>query len=462
MAQVTDDAAPIDDSAIQRLRAAHRGQLISRSEPDYDEARQVWNAMIDRHPGLIARPAGAADVVAAVNFAREQNLVVAVKGGGHNLPGTSVCEDGLVIDFSARKAIRVDPAGHTVRAEPGVRWGEFDRETQGFGLATTGGTFSDTGIAGLTLGGGVGWLGPRYGLAHDNLVAVDIVTAEGQLLRASEDENADLFWAVRGGGGNFGVVTSFEYRLHEVGPLLGGLVAHPFPRAKEALQFYREFSADMPDELATAFAFLTHPQAGLAVGMAAVWNGPLDQGEAAIKPLREFGPPVEDNIGPIGYCGVQTMLDHLASPRRHYYAKAPFLNEFSDEVIEAAVASFAEVTSPLTLVVIQYKGGEMARGAADRTAFGHRDASHIFVIFSSWADPVDAERHIAWTRGFDAAIRPFGPGGEYVNDLGLEIDEGNAKLREAYGAHYDRLVEIKSKYDPGNLFRHNQNIGPTV
>jgi FAD/FMN-containing dehydrogenase len=453
---------PIDGSDIERLRAAHRGQLISRGDPDYDEARQVWNAMIDRHPGLIARPAGAGDVMTAVNFAREQNLMVAVRGGGHNLPGTSVCDDGLVIDFSAMKAIRVDPIGRTVRAEPGVRWGEFDRETQAFGLATTGGTFSDTGVAGLTLGGGVGWLGPKYGLAHDNLIGVDIVTAQGRLLHASEGENADLFWAVRGGGGNFGVVTSFEYRLHEVGPMLGGLVAHPFPRAKEALQFYREFSADMPDELATAFAFLTHPQAGLVAGMAAVWNGPLDQGEAAIKPLREFGPPVEDNIGPISYCGVQTMLDHLAPPRRHYYAKAPYLNEFSDEMIDAAVANFAEVTSPFSLVVIQYKGGEMARGALDRTAFGHRDANHLFVIFTSWADPVDTEPNIAWTRGLDAAIRPFGSGGEYVNDLGLEVDEGNAKLREAYGAHYDRLVEIKNKYDPENVFRHNQNIPPTI
>jgi FAD/FMN-containing dehydrogenase len=462
LAQVTETGVPIDGSAIERLRAAHRGQLLSRREPGYDEARQVWNAMIDRHPGLIARPAGAGDVMAAVNFAREQKLVVAVRGGGHNLPGTSVCDDGLVIDFSAMRAIRVDPAGRTVRAEPGVRWGEFDRETQAFGLATTGGTFSDTGVAGLTLGGGVGWLGPKYGLAHDNLVGVDIVTAQGRLLHASEEENADLFWAVRGGGGNFGVVTSFEYRLHEVGPMLGGLVAHPFPRAKEALQFYREFSADMPDELATAFAFLTHPQAGLVAGMAAVWNGPLDRGEAAIKPLREFGPPVEDSIGPISYCGVQTMLDHLAPPGRHYYAKAPYLNEFSDDMIDAAVANVAEVMSPLSLVVIQYKGGEMARGALDRTAFGHRDAKHLFVIFTSWADPVDTERNIAWTRGLDAAIRPFGPGGEYVNDLGLEIDEGNAKLRQAYGAHYDRLVEIKNKYDPENVFHHNQNIPPTV
>ena len=460
MARVKEAAAPIDESAIEQLRAAHRGQLISPGDPDYDEGRQVWNAMIDRHPGLVARPAGAADVVAAVNFATDQNLVLAVKGGAHNLPGTSVCDDGLVIDFSAMKAIRVDPAARRVRAEPGVKFGEFDKETQGFGLATTGGTFSDTGIAGLTLGGGIGWLGPKYGLAHDNLISVDIVTADGRLLRANEDENADLFWAVRGGGGNFGVVTSFEYRVHEVGPLLGGLVAHPYPRAREALEFYREFSADMPDELATAFAFMTHPEAGLAVGMAAVWNGPLDEGEALIKPLREFGPPVEDNIGPINYCGVQTMLDDLAPPRRHYYATAPFIDDLSDEAIEAAVANFAEVTSPFSLIVIQYMGGEMARGAPDRSAFGHRGARHAFVIFSSWADPAEADRHVAWTRGLDAAIRPFGTGGEYVNDLGLETDEGSTRVRKAFGANYDRLAEIKSKYDPGNLFRHNQNIPP--
>jgi FAD/FMN-containing dehydrogenase len=461
VAQTTDSSAHIDASLVELLGATHRGQLISPGEPDYDEARQVWNAMIDRHPGLIARPAGAADVVAAVNFARGHDLVLAVRGGGHNMPGTSVCDHGLVIDFSAMKAIRVDPEARTARAEPGVRWGEFDRETQGFGLATTGGTFSDTGIAGLTLGGGIGWLGPKYGLAHDNLVSVDIVTADGRLRRASEDENADLFWAVRGGGGNFGVVTSFEYRLHQVGPLLGGLVAHPFPRARDALQFYREFSADMPDELATAFAFMTHPEAGLAVGIAAVWNGPLDEGEEAIKPLRQFGPPVEDNIGPISYCGVQTMLDEMAPPRRRYYAKAPFVDDFSDEAIDTAVAHFAKVTSPFTMIVIQYMGGEMARGAPDRTAFGHRGARHAFVIFSGWEDN-ESDRHVAWTRQMDAAIRPFGTGGEYVNDLGLETDEGGQKVRDALGANYDRLVQVKNTYDPGNLFRHNQNIRPST
>jgi FAD/FMN-containing dehydrogenase len=459
VAQITEPAG-LDATAVEALAAVHRGPLIGPGDADYDEARQVWNAMVDRRPGLIARCAGAADVIAAVNFARDRGVVASVRGGAHNVPGTAVCDGGLVIDCSSMKSIRVDPAKRTARAEPGVKWGELDTETQAFGLATTGGTFSDTGIAGLTLGGGIGWLGGRYGLASDNLLSVDLVTADGQLLHVSEDEHADLFWALRGGGGNFGVVTSFEYRLHEVGLLLGGLVVHPFSRARDALEFYREFSATMPDQLTTAFAFLTHPEAGPSVGMAAVWNGPIEEGERVLRPLREFGPPVEDQISVVPYTAVQTMLDPFGPPRRHYYAKGLFINEFSDDAIHTMTANFARVSSPLSLIVIQYKGGEMARGAVDRTAFGHRDARHMFVIFSGWEDPASSDRHIAWSRGFADEIAPFCAPGEYVNDLGIEAEVGNARIREAFGTNYDRLVEIKTKYDPTNVFRHNQNIPP--
>jgi FAD/FMN-containing dehydrogenase len=307
----------------------------------------------------------------------------------------------------------------------------------------------------------VGWLGGKYGLASDNLVSVDLVTAEGRLLTASAEENADLFWGLRGGGGNFGAVTSFEYRLHPVGPVLAGLVVHPFARAKEVLRFYRDFSAGIPDELTTASGLLTGPDGAPVLGINVCYNGPLEDGERVIRPVREFGPPLADQIGPMPYVAVQSMIDPLVPAGRRYYAKAPWLREIADGTIDALAASFAEVSSPHTIVILQQKGGAMARGPRDRTAFGHRDARYNLVLLTNWEDPRESEAHVAWTRRLAQAVEPFTAGGEYVNDLGIEAEEGADRIRAAFGANYARLVALKVQYDPTNLFRHTQNVRPT-
>lgn len=455
----TNDKAR-DQTAIEALRNDLRGELITPDNAGYEEARKVWNGMIDRRPALIARVAGAADVVACANFARDHNVLLAVRGGAHNVPGNAVCDDGLVIDFSGMKAIRVDPANRTARAEPGVKWGEFDREVQAFGLATTSGTFSDTGISGLTLGGGMGWLGGKFGLVSDNVLSLDVVTADGQLRTASDDENSDLFWALRGGGGNFGVVTSFQYRVHPVGMLLAGPIFHPFERARDVLRFYRDFSSDMPDELVTGFGLLTLPDGNRVAGIVVVYNGPLEEGETVIRPIREYGAPIVDQIGPMPYTAVQTMFDPMAPTGRHYYVKAPYLREIKDGAVDALVSHFAEVPSPFTLVFLQQKPGAMARGAADQTAFGHREDQFAAVLFSGWEDPAQAEVNISWTRRLAQALEPFASGGEYINELG-PMDSPDL-IRASFGANYDRLVALKKKYDPTNLFRHTQNIRPKV
>jgi FAD/FMN-containing dehydrogenase len=448
------------ETAVAGLRADLRGPVIAPGDAEYDEARKVWNGMIDRRPAMIARVAGAADVITCVRFARDHDVVLAVRGGAHNVPGNAVCDGGLVVDFSAMKAIRVDPAQRTARAEPGVKWGEFDREVQAFGLATTSGTFSDTGIAGLTLGGGMGWLGGKYGLVSDNVLSFDVVTADGRLRTASPDEEPDLFWALRGGGGNFGVVTSFEYRLHPVGTLLAGPVFHPIDRAREVLRFYRDFSSQIPDELVTAFAFLTLPDGERAVAIAVVYNGPLDEGERVIRPVREFGQPIADQIGPMPYTAVQTMFDPLAPTGRHYYVKAPFMRKIQDGAIETMVDSFAEVPSPFSIILLQQKSGAMARGRTDQTAFGHREDQFAAILFSGWDDPAQAEANIAWNRRLAHDLEPFASGGEYINELG-PLDRPD-HIRASFGANYERLAALKEKWDPTNLFRHTQNIKPTV
>jgi len=450
----------LEEGALEALRAGLRGPVIVPGDADYDEARKVWNGMIDRRPAVIARVAGAADVVTCVNLAREHDIVLSVRGGAHNVPGNAVCDDGLVIDFSGMKAIRVDSTERTARAEPGVKWGEFDREVQAFGLATTSGTFSDTGISGLTLGGGMGWLGGKFGLVSDNVLSLDVVTADGRLRRTSEHEDPDLFWALRGGGGNFGVVTSFEYRLHPVGTLLAGPVFHPMDQAHGVLRFYRDFSSDIPDELVTGFGFLTLPDGNRVVGIVVVYNGPHDKGEEMIRPVREFGRPIVDQIGPMPYTAVQTMFDPLAPTGRHYYVKAPFLREIKDGAIEALVNGFAEVPSPFSLIFLQQKPGAMARGRADQTAFGHREDQFAAVLFSGWDDPAEAEANIRWTRQLARDLEPFGAGGEYINELG-PMDSPD-HIRASFGANYGRLVALKEKWDPTNLFRHTQNIKPMV
>ena len=461
-ATLTGAETVLENAAIEEFKAGLRGQLVLPGDQDYDDARTVWNAMIDRRPALIVRCAGVSDVINSVNLAREHNLLVAVRGGGHSFAGNAICEGGIVIDLTGMKGVRVDPTTNTVRAEGGVLWLEFDRETQAFGLATTGGTNSDTGIAGLTLGGGHGWLGGKHGLTCDNLLSADVVTADGKFLTASATENQDLFWGLRGGGGNFGVVTSFEYQLHPVGPLLAGIVIHPFDKAKEVLEFYRDFSGGIPDEVSTACGILTSPEGHPVVAMVACYNGPIEAGEEVLRPLREFGPPLADHITTMSYVELQTMVDAMALPGRQNYEKAHFLASISDGAIGTLISHFEQVTSPLSFVMLQQTGGEMRRGAGDKAAYSHRDANYNFVIFATWLDPGESEVHIQWARSLWEEMQPFTTGGVYVNDIGREVEEGSDLMRAAYGANYQRLVALKNKYDPHNLFRHNQNIKPRV
>jgi FAD/FMN-containing dehydrogenase len=460
--RVTTSSGPdtvLQEATVAAFKQRLRGQLIVPGDASYDEARQVWNANIDRRPGLICRPTGVADVVSAVTFARDHNLLMSVRGGAHNVAGTCVCNGGLTIDLSLMKGIRVDPVRRTVRAEGGVKWGEFDRETQTFGLATTGGTIADTGIAGLTLGGGHGWLGYKYGLASDNLLAVDLVTADGQLRIASDTEHPDLFWAVRGGGGNFGVVTSFEYRLYAVGPVLAGLVFHPFTQAKAALQFYRDFSSATHAVLTTYAVPMTSPDGDKVVAIGVCYDGPMVEGERLIAPVRRFGPPLADHIRPMAYTELQSMFDAAFPVGNQYYVKAHFLREISDEAIDVVIEDFARVPSPLSLPFFQQTGGAMQRG---HTAYAHRDALYNLVLLAEWLDPGESESHVRWVRELWQALRPYATGGVYVNDIGQEADDGADQIRAAYGANYQRLAELKQKYDPTNLFGHNQNIKPTV
>ena len=453
-------SAVLEKSGIEPLKASLRGELFQPGEEGYDAARTMYNAMIDRHPALIARCAGVSDVIAAVQFARSHNLLVAIRGGGHNVAGRAICDGGLVIDLSRMKGIHVDPVHCIARAEPGVTWSEFDRETQAFGLATTGGTVSSTGIAGLTLGGGIGWLMRTCGLACDNLVSVDLVTAEGRLLTASATENPDLFWGVRGAGANFGVVTSFEYQLHPIGPLLGGMLIHPFAKARDVLRLYRDVTATAPDELTALAALLTSPDGEPVVAIAPFYNGPLKAGEEVMQPLRAFGPPLADYVGPMSYLQVQTMLDAMMPPGLRNYWKTNFLKDLSDEAIDTLVTYFATVPSALTAAVIEQFGGAVGRIGEDETAFSPRDQRFNLAIASRWTDPAESEKHRQWTRELWDVMQPFATDAIYVNYL--PEDEGD-RVKALYGAaKYERLVRLKNTYDPTNFFQLNANIKPTV
>lgn len=461
----------LEEAAVEEFKSSLRGELLRPGDEGYDEARAIWNGMIDKRPALIARCTGVADVIDAVNFARTNNLLVSVRGGGHNVAGKAVSDGGLMIDLSLMKGIHVDPKARTARAQPGVTWGDLDRDTQAFGLAAPGGIVSTTGIAGLTLGGGIGWLSRKHGLTSDNLLSVDIVTADGRFLTASEDENADLFWAVRGGGGNFGIVTSFEYRLHPVGPIVvAGLILHPMEKAREFLRFYREYAATAPDELtaipllrlAPAAPFLPEDVHGApVVGVAVLYAGPIEDGQRVVQPLKEFGSPLVDLIGPKPYMAHQTMFDAAAPHGNQYYLKSEYLRSLSDDAIDVIATYGASILSPLSLAAFFHLGGAVSRVAEDDTAFSHRDAAFALNIQASWLDPEESDQHIRWTRDFWTAMQPFSTGGVYVNFL--SEDEGEDRVRAAYGAaNYERLVALKNKYDPTNLFRLNQNIKPTV
>jgi FAD/FMN-containing dehydrogenase len=452
----------LEDATIQGLRAELRGSLLSQEDAAYDEARKVWNGMIDRRPALIARCAGVADVIAAVRFARSHELLVSVRGGGHNFPGNAVCAGGLMIDLADMRSVRVDTARGTARAEGGATWAGFDCETQAFGLATTGGSVSHTGVGGLTLGGGIGWLGGKYGLTIDNLLSADLVTADGKVVTASAAENSELFWGLRGGGGNFGVVTSFEYQLHPVGPVLAGMALYPFSKAKEALTLYRDFAASAPDEVNTIGALLTSPDGDPLVAIAICYNGPLEAGEKVLRPIRSFGPPLADQIAPVSYRQVQTLLDAAVLRGRRYYIKSQMMQLISDAAIETVIERFGAVASPLSAVFFQQLGNAANRVDSTATAFAHRRAFCELACLSCWLDSAADEVNLHWPRETIEAMRPFTTGSDYVNQIGLETEEGADRIRAAYGANYDRLVALKNRYDPTNLFRHNQNIKPTV
>jgi FAD/FMN-containing dehydrogenase len=466
LTQATATATTID---LEPLREQIRGELISPADEGYEAARSIWNGAIDRRPACVARCSGVADVVAAVRFARERDLSVAVRSGGHGVGGHALCDGGLVIDLSPMKGIRVDPAARTARAQAGALWGELDRETQHFGLATVGGIVTHTGIAGLTLGGGIGWLMRKHGATVDNLLSVDLVTAEGEVLAASEGENADLFWGIRGGGGNFGVVTSFEYRLHQVGPIvLGGPIFHPLEDAADVLRFYREFIADAPDELTTIFnlrlapplPFLPEDVHGKPIVMVgACYAGPPDEGFEVVQPLKQFGKPIVDLLEPKPYTALQSMFDPSAPHGWHYYWKSVEVPPLTDEAIETLIEHASALTSPKSYCIVFQLGGALGRVGESETAFSQRQAAHNVNINAVWTeDDPDAERHIGWARGFFDAMQPHASGRVYLNFLG---DEGPDRVRQAYGTEqYERLVELKRKYDPTNFFRLNQNIEP--
>ncbi|MDX8455838.1 FAD-binding oxidoreductase [Mesorhizobium sp. VK9D] len=445
-------------TAIEQLRQGLRGEVVLPTDAGYDRARAVWNGAIDKRPAAIVFCANRDDVVRAVTYARSQGCLVAVRSGGHNVAGLSVCDDGMVIDLSRMKEIVVDPERRVARAEAGLTLGEFDAATQAHGLATTMGVNGDTGIAGLTLGGGFGKLGRKHGLSCDNLIAAEIVTAEGRLLRTSASEHPDLFWALHGGGGNFGIVTAFEYRLHPIGPsLLVGSVLHAYNDAHEAMRFYDKFSRDAPDEVSVDAALVTLPSGERAFSISACYAGPPEAGEPVIAPLMKFGSPIDSRLQAIPYLQIQSAGDSLFPRGRRYYWKAQFMREINDGAIEALLDAYARAPNRSSLLVFQQVGGAIARVPASHSPYANRDAALDCFPIAIWDDPADDEANISWARHLWSAVRPFSTGGVYANNLG---DEGDERVRDAYGANYARLAAVKKQYDPTNFFRLNQNIRP--
>lgn len=460
----------LSKSAIENFRTALHGRLIQPEDNEYDEARKVWNGLIDKHPAMIAVCMDEIDVVHAVNFARSNNMLVAVRGGGHNVAGFGSCDDGIVIDLSGMKDIAVDTASQTVRAQGGVTWGEFDKVTQTHALSTTGGLVTTTGIGGFTLGGGFGWLVRKYGLTIDNLMEVEMVMADGTRLTANEKENPDLFWGVRGGGGNFGIVTTFTYRLYPVGPnVYGGAVFYPVSKARDLLRFYREWSKTEPDELTSMIAFLTAPPAPFIpqplqgtsmIALALCYSGALDDAEKVIKPLRDFAQPSVDLLGPIPYVALQGMFDATVPKGILSYWRAEYINKLEDSAIDILVEQAGKMITPFAQVHVHHMEGAVGRIKVDTTAFGHREAPFILNVIGMWMDAAETEKQIAWVRGFSQAVRSYSTGFSYLNFMG---EEGQDRIKSAYGEEkFDRLVWLKNKYDPNNFFRVNQNIKPTA
>ena len=448
-------------ASLEQLANSFSGQLLEPADAGYDDARRVHNGLIDKRPALIARCQGVADVADAVKLARTLNLEVAVKGGGHNVAGRATVDGGLMIDLSLMKGIHVDPAARTARAQGGVLWRELNRETQVHGLATTGGVVGSTGIAGLTLGGGIGWLMPKYGLALDNLLSAEMVLADGRVVQASERENADLFWGIRGGGGNFGIAASLEYALHPIGPLMtGGVVAHPFPKAAEVLRFFRDTCASLPDEVMLAAGLQTAPDGSGAklIGIIGGHCGSVAEGETALRPLKQFGPPVIDAIGPIPYTVLNSLIDAGFPKGALNYWKSSFLADLSDGAIAVLVDRFSACPSPMSQIILEHFHGAASRVPVDATACTMRITGFNVVIISQWLDPSENDRHVAWARETYAALHPFLGSTRYVNYL--SGDEAGDQAAIAYGSNHARVRELKTKYDPDNFFRGNVNIRP--
>ena len=443
---------------IADFSARISGMILCPGEAGYDDARKIHNGMIDRKPALIARCVGTADIADAVNFARTCGLELAVRGGGHNVAGRAVCDGGLMIDLSLMKGIYVDPIRRIARAQGGVTWREFNRETQAQGLATTGGVISTTGIAGLTLGGGIGWLMPKYGLATDNLLSAEVVTASGDIVRASKEENADLFWGLQGGGGNFGAVSWLEFHLHSVGTVMSGLIAYPFERARDVLKFFRELTSGLPDDL-TIFGALLHAPNGVQIAVILVCNcGPLGESEAALQPIKKFGTPIMDTIAPTTYEATNMMLD-AGFPRGAFnYWKSNFIGELSDQAIDTLISQFTACPSPMSGLVLEHIHGAATRVGVSETAFPHRREGYNLLVVSQWLDLAHKSQNIAWARESYDAMQPYFTRGRYVNYLGE--DEGESAVEAAYGPNHQRLRTLKAKYDPMNLFHLNQNIRP--
>jgi FAD/FMN-containing dehydrogenase len=465
------DGRVLDEESIQAFIGGVRGEVLRPDDPGYDAAREIQNGLIDRKPGIIVRCSGAADVIDAVNFARDHSLLLSVRGGGHNVAGTAVCEGGLMIDLSRMNGVRVDPKARTARAGGGATWADLDRETQVFGLATPGGVVSTTGIGGLTLHGGMGHLRRKYGLSIDNLLSVDIVTADGQLRTASASENSDLYWAVRGAGSNFGVVTSFEFRLHPVGPIVSiCAVMHGLEDGPTAIPKWRDFMASAPEEITSFIVFWSIPAAPdfpeeiwnkPIFAVVALYAGPADEGERAVAPLRDLATPVLDISGQLPYAIAQGAFDPFFPKGRLCYWKSLYVDALPNDLINQLCQLAAERPSPLSPIDIWHHGGAMATVPAAATAFGRRDAPFMLSFDTTWIDPDQTERNISWTRAAWSAMHRYSSGGLYLNFPGFG-EEKEDLVRAAYGDNYDRLTRLKAMYDPTNLFRMNQNITPAV
>ena len=442
---------------IQSLRSSFHGELFQPNENGYDDACRIWNASVKKHPALIARCSGIADIIAAVNFARGKNLLTAIRGGGHNVGGRALCDDGIVIDLSRMRAVHVEPATRTVRVQGGATLGDLDRETHPFGLAVPSGIVPKTGIAGLTLGGGVGWLIRKYGMSIDNLVSCQIVTADGKVLTASASENEDLFWALRGGGGNFGVVTSFEFQAHPVHTVLGGLLIYPRDAALDVIRHFRDYIETAPDEL-TAYVALLHGADGVPlVGVIPCYCGDIAEGQRVLEPLRKFGNPVVDTIQSMPFPVMQSLLGPSFPDGNHNYWKSTLQPELSDDAITAIVEHGNRMMSPLSFVVLEHYGGAAGRVSKDATAFPHRDLPWDILFIAQWTDSAETTLHRDWARSGEETLRPFSANAHLLSALDVEVDE---VINTAFGSNLSRLAAVKKKYDPTNFFRVNQNIKP--